>query len=218
MKQENTKKSVSYYDKFEHCFFRKGEIIIYPKKDSPDAIFIKKGYVREYTLSHQGVELTLHIFSPGSCFPMTWIISSIKNRYFYEALTQVEAYKIPKEKMLNFLKKRPDVLFDLTDRLLRGLDKLVFRIEGLVFASAYWRVVSVLLFLARHFGQKETDGRVMLTYKFTHRDVAALAGISRETASRTLKMAKKRGLINSKRSLIVISDVKILKKELAHII
>ena len=122
----------AFFSRFNLKSYKKGQIIIHPNKDPLGAYYLKSGYVKAYGISPQGIETTIHIFALNSYFPMMWVISDIPNRLHYEALTPVELYIIPKEKVLNFLQKNPDVLFDLTYRLLKGIDKLTLRIEDLL--------------------------------------------------------------------------------------
>lgn len=212
MNHKLKKKIESFFSDFPLGFRKKGEMLI-GIDDEPDSVFyLSKGYVREYAFSDQGVELTLHIFVPGSFFPMTLVLTNIKNRYYYEALTPIEVYAVPKDAMLKFLKKEPAVVLDLTRRVFLGMDKLLMRIEYLILGSAKKRVISTLLFLARHFGVGKNKD-IRLRYLFTHRDIASFAGISRETASRELKKLLKKNLIAYEKRLITIKNADLLKKQ-----
>ena|SRR3989344_3643321 len=201
------KRSNQFFSQFRLRTYKKGEILIYPDSQPAFAFYIRNGFVRIYTISPQGVEVTLHIFSPYVCFPMMWIISDIPNHYYFEALTPLEVNCVPREKVVTYLKKEPVVLLDLTRRLLFALDKMSARIESLVFMPAYLRVISALLFTVRRFGNYLTDCDAVLKYKFTHRDIASLAGVSRETASRAIEELQRSGLIGKKQHMIEIKDV-----------
>lgn len=203
----------SFFSKFNLQKYKKGEIIIHPNKNPLGAYFLKSGYVKVYGISTLGIETTIHLFSINSYFPMMWIISGIPNRFHYEALTSVELHIVPKEKVLNFLKKNPDVLFDLTHRLLKGLDKLILRIEQLTTANASARLASILIFLAKHFGEKKGNS-IVIQEMFTHKDIASLAGLSRETTSREWKKLENRKLVSSKNRTILINELEKLNNEL----
>ncbi len=207
------KKVVSFFSQFQLKKYKKGEIILYPDTSVAGAYFIKKGHIREYGISLEGIEMSIHIFAPFSYFPMTWIISDIPNRYYYETITDVEVYCAPKEKVQAFLKQEPEVLLDLTRRLLLGLDKLTSRMEHLAFGKAYVRVISMLLFLTRHFGELKNN-EVLLRSKFTHRDIGSLAGVSRETASREWEKLEKKGMVGFRNQYIYIKNLDLLTKEL----
>ncbi|MEO6509195.1 MAG: Crp/Fnr family transcriptional regulator [Patescibacteria group bacterium] len=204
----------AFYSQFPLHTFKKGEIIILPD-DNPSVVFyLKEGLVREYAISLQGIEITLHIFHPHSYFPMMWAIADIPNRYYYEAFGDVQLFRAPKDKVIAFLKENSDILLELTKRVFQGLDKLTSRIEYLSYGKAYERVVSVLLYLDRHFG-KEKDKQIHFENTFTHRDIGSLAGITRETTSRELEKLKKKGIISYDHQSIIINDIGNLKSQLS---
>ena len=205
-------KVAQFFSQFGQREYKKGEFILQPD-EAHGVFFLETGHVREYGISSQGIEVGLHIFVPNTYFPMMWVIANIPNRYYYEALDDVRVYNAPKEAVLLFLKENPDVLFDLTKRAFMGLDKLTSRIEHLSYGKAYEKVVSIILYLARHFGE-EKDMKVYIDHKFTHRDIAALAGITRETTSREWEKLEKKELINYKEHLIIIENLEKLKQEL----
>lgn len=208
-----TAKIENFFSQFQKHTYKKGELIIQPDKNPLGAYFVKKGFVREYGISRTGMEISLHIFVPRTYFPMMWVVAGIPNRYYYEALTNVELYSAPKEKIITFLKENPDVLWDLSERVFLGLDKLTLRLEYLSLGKAYEKVISIILYIARHFGV-EQQGKIVTNHKFTHRDIAALAGISRETTSREWEKLEKKGLIKYDKQYIVIEDINKLSEEL----
>ncbi len=205
----------SFFSQFPSYNYKRGEIVIHPNDSPLGAYYLKKGYVKEYSISTHGIETTLHIFAPASYFPMMWVIAGIPNRYYHEALTDVKVYKAPKDKVVTFLKENPDALLDLTKRIFMGLDKLTSRIESVSYSKASEKVVSTILYLARHFGE-EKDKKIYIKHKFTHRDIASLAGITRETTSREWEKLEKRGRIRYKDQFIVILNMEKLKNELLN--
>lgn len=205
------KKVDNFFSRFERKIYKKGETIISPDEAYHKAFYIKSGYVRNYSISAEGIEITLHIFTPGSYFPMMSVLSDVPNRYYYDSLIDTEIIEAPKDKVIQFLKSNPDILLDLTTRLLKGLDKLSLRIEYLALETAHKRLASALVFLARHFGEKKTK-EVYLKHIFTHRDIAAFAGISRETTSREMEKLRQNGVLSIIKQRIVIHDSEKLTK------
>jgi len=185
--------------------------------DSPRGIyFLKSGHIRQYDISRKtGNELTVHIFNPGSFFPLTWGLNSIPNRYFFQAMGKVEMYVVPREDILTFLQDNPDVLLSLTQRLLSGLDGMILRLQNQVFGDSYTRTISELLYLARHFGRKEGKC-IVIEQAFTHQNVADLTGAVRETVSVAMKKLQTRDLIRYDGLSIIINDTKRLEAELKN--
>ncbi len=87
----------TFYDQFTPRIYKKGEILI-RADDDPQGIFcLNKGYVRQYIISKNGIELTLNILKPISYFPMVWAINETPNIYYYEALTEAEVGRAPRD-------------------------------------------------------------------------------------------------------------------------
>lgn len=207
MTQDTKQQVKSFFSRFKYKQLSSHEILLTPNVKPAGAYYLEKGFVREYAISPQGVEVTIHIFSPGSFFPMTWVASNIANRYFFETLTPAEIYIAPQDEVIKFLKNHAEVLLDLTKRILNGLDKLTSRIEQLTYSQASVRIASILLFLVRHFGERKGN-KARIKYPFTHRDIAALAAITRETATRELNKMEKGGLIKQTNRNFIIPNVK----------
>lgn len=214
MEEQVWKKCDDFFSKFQSVEYEKGSIIIHPEESPRGIFYLKSGYVREYGISLQGIEITLHMFAPHSFFPMMWGMNDIPNRYYYEALTEITACITPRDKVIDFLKSEPLILMDLTKRLLLGLDRLTTRIEYLTLGKASTKVISVLLYLARHFGEVK-DKQIVIKSKFTHRDIAAFAGITRETTSREWEKLQKKGLISYDDQFIQINNIDDLKEALS---
>lgn len=183
--------------------------------DDPQGIFcLQKGYVRQYTISKNGVELTLHILQPLSYFPMVWAINGTPNVYYFEALTAVEVGRAPRDEVVSFIKDKPEVIFELMSELLEDYAETLTRVEHLVFSDAYRRVISVFLYIAKHFGNKGHK-QVVVHHRFTHEDIATLVGVARGTASTEILNLEKKGLIKYIDHSIAFPDVKKLELELS---
>ncbi len=154
MDKNKVKEFEAFYSQFKIRNYKKGEMLI-RSDDDPIGIFcLKKGYVRQYTISKTGFELTLHILRPISYFPMVWAVNGTPNVYYFEALTPVEVGRAPRDRVVNFIKDKPTVIFELLSELIEDYAESLMRIEHLVFSDAYRRVISVLLYIAKHFGEK----------------------------------------------------------------
>jgi CRP-like cAMP-binding protein len=175
--------------------------------DNPQGIFcLTGGYVRQYTISPAGNELSLHILKPISYFPMVWAINGTPNVYFFEALTAVEVGRAPREQVVNFIKDKPLLLFALMSELLEDYAETLTRVEHLVFSDAYRRVISVLIYIAKHFGEVSKKG-IIVNHRFTQADIATLVGVARETASIELLKLEKKGLIKYIDHSILFEDL-----------
>ena len=202
-----------FFGKYKPLNFRKKEIILGSDEEPDGVFFIKDGFVRSYSISEEGREFTINIYKPGTYFPATWALAGISNTYFFEAMTSVESIKVSKEELLDFLNKNPEVLMDLTRRLLVGLNGLLIRIEHLLSKDAYHKVASVVYLVGRRFGKKAAGGKVIVGLPLTHQDIADLSYLTRETTSLEMKKLERQGLLEKRKRLLVIKDMRKLKKE-----
>jgi len=97
--------------------------------------------------------------------------------------------------------------------LLEDYAETLTRVEHLVFSDAYRRVISVLLYIVKHFGE-ENKGGVIVRHRFTQQDVATLVGVSRETASNEISKLEKKGLVKYIDHSMEFANVKKLNSEL----
>lgn len=216
MNINKTKEFAEFYKQFKIRDYKKGEMLI-RADDDPQGIFcLTKGYVRQYTISKTGTELTLHILRPLSYFPMVWAVNGTPNVYYFEALTEVEVGRAPRDQVVSFIKDKPTIIFALMSELLEDYAETLTRVEHLVFSDAYRRVISVLLYIIKHFGEKNHDG-IIVRHRFTQQDIATLVGVSRETASNEISKLEKKGLVKYIDHSMEFANVRKLDSELTSI-
>ncbi len=214
MNTGKTKEFETFYKQFVIRNYKKSKMLIRADDDPQGIFYLKTGYVRQFTISKLGFELTLHILKPVSYFPMVWAVNGTPNVYFFEALTPVEVGRAPRDEVVNFIKDKPTIIFELLSELIEDYAESLKRIEHLVFSDAYRRVISVLLYIAKHFGEK-SGSSVIIRHRFTQQDIATLTGVARETASNEMVKLEKKGLVKYIDHSILFESIKKLELELA---
>lgn len=207
-----TFKMEKFFSEFRKLSYKKGETILRAGEEPRGVFFLKKGFVKLYSLSKDGEELTLIIFMPGDLFPITWALNEASNTYYLEAMTPCELMRSPVGRFLDFVSNNSDVYFDLTGRMLTRLGGVLRRMEHLVFGNAYSKVASILLLCADRFGKKQGKN-IIIEVPLTHSDIAKLIGVSRETISLELKKLENKKLVSRKGKLVVIKNYKSLMRE-----
>ena len=213
---DKTKIFETFFQQFIIRDYKKGEMLI-RADDDPQGIFsLQEGYVRQYTISRSGFELTLHILKPITYFPMVWAVNGTPNVYNFEALTPVKVGRAPRDQVVSFIKDKPDIIFELMSVLVEDYAESLTRIEHLVFSDAYRRVISVLLYIAKHFGEK-IDKAVIVHHRFTQQDIATLVGVARETASNEMSKLEKKRLVKYIDHAMLFENIKKLNIELSSV-
>lgn len=199
-----------FFKQFKPLIFRRKETIT--GSDNLNHIFyLNQGYIRLYTISREGAELTLHIFSPSSVFPILW--NTQINEYYFESLTPVEVYSCETSRLQQLIKEKPDTNTELIQQLSFFSQKAINKLEFKIFGDAYQQVIATILDLVECFGKKDEKDTV-ISYWFTHQDIASLAGLSRERVTIEINNLLNKKLISYNSHFIAIPNLKSLKSEL----
>ncbi len=200
-----------FFAKYKKQQFKKGEVLIHAG-DAPSGIFfLQKGTVRMYLISRNGDELVLNLFKPVSFFPMSWGMNELPNFYYFEAMDDVIVCRAPREKVMVFLKKNPDVLLDLLSRLYRGIDGVLSRMAYLMAGNAYARLITELIIMTKRFGIAGKDG---IAFAITEKELSSFAGMTRETVSREMRTLKAKNLVTFQKNILVVRSLDALEKVL----
>ena len=210
--EESVGKLDLFFSQFRTLNYKKHEVILRPDGPPAGVFYLIRGYVRLYTLAESGQELSLIIFKPGDFFSMIWAFNDVNITQYCEAMTPVEVQRASKEEFREFIQKNPEVLWDVTSKILVRLRGILERMEYMVFGNAYQKVSSILVICAERFGVKR-DGEILIRVPLTHRDIANLIGLTRETTSVELKKLDKMKIISKKGGFFRVNKLEKLKEE-----
>jgi len=174
--------------------------------------FLNQGYVRLYTISGEGAELTLHIFPPSSIFPILWTFEPEPNKYYFESLTPVEVYSCEKNKLRQLVAEKPDAGMEILQQLSSFSQSAIKKLEFKIFGGAYQQIVAMILDLAACFGKNEKESTI-ISYWFTHQDIASLTGLSRERVTIEINHLLNKKLIYYDNHFIAIPRLQLLRSE-----
>lgn len=212
MDKDAKEKIENFFKKYKLTKYKKGELIYRPDDPFPYVAFIKSGYVRLYTVTIEGQEITINVFKPVFYLSLIYAITNLENKFYFEAVTPVELWRAPKKEVVKFLKKDSEMLFNIVQHILADFNELLSNIKHALAGDSYKKVVELLLSLTNKFGKKE-NGETVISLSTTHNIIASLTGLTRETVSIQMKKVQDEGLITTKAHQIVIKDLEKLKKK-----
>jgi CRP/FNR family transcriptional regulator len=195
--------------------YPKGQIMLFADEEPEHVFYLKSGVVRQYDISYRGDEIVVNIFQAPAFFPMSWAINKTPNRYFFKTEADCEIHVVPPDEAVEFIKANSDVLLDLLSRVYRGTDGLLGRIVHLMSGSARSRLLYEIIIECRRFGEKDSSGSGYLI-KVSESDLAARAGLSRETISREMSKLKQRGIVELGKDGLVVKDLEAIEKKLGY--
>ncbi len=211
MQPKVQKKLLSFFTKYKLKTFERGEQVINPT--GKKVFFLTKGTVRMF--SHvDNSQLTLNIYKPYSLFPMSLILRRTKDKYSYDALSEVEGYFAPKTYFKKFLKENPDIVLDLLKRIYIGLEGFFMRMETLLLGGATLRILTHLIIYTRRFG-RNVGGKVMFDHSLTHEQLSYQTGLARESVTKEFKKLQDKNLVGYIGKKLFIPDLSKLEEEYA---
>ena len=191
--------------------FKKGELIIRPGETPSGIFYIKTGLVKAYDITKYQEENLLIIRKDQEIFPLIWALTGKERKVIYEALVDTLTFRVSRQRFLNFLNKNPEGLSLILDMTIEMYRLHSERILNLEYRTVRERLISFLLTMSQRFGTIQ-DNKIEIKVPLRHQDIASSINASRETTSRELSSLEKRGLIKSKKSIIMIEDLAKIKK------
>lgn len=210
MPESVASKIEQYFSQYPKRSYPKGQILIFGDENPEYIFYLIKGRIIKYDVSYRGDDVVINTFKPGAFVPMSWIATQLPNHYFFRTDEASELYLAPVAETTAFIKNNPDVMFDLLTRIYYGLDGLSDRLVQLMSGSAKSRLLTELRIEAQRFGIDREDGGRQLVA--SEQDIAARAGLSRETVSREIRKLKESGLVRMEKNSIIIPDVTALEQ------
>lgn len=207
MNEEVARKKLNrFFNRADPTFYKKGEIIL-RGGDMPQGVyFLKKGYVKLDSVSKEGKELTLIIYKPEEFFPVVWTFFGDRTSiYSFEAITDCEILRVSRGEFLEFINSNQVVFLEVTKGIIARFQIALRRMEYLAFGNASAKLASILLICAKDFGVQKNK-EVELQIPLTHKEIANLVGVTRETVSLELKKFDRQGLIGYRGKFMVIKD------------
>lgn len=186
--------------------YKKGEIIQHANETPKGVYFLAEGFVKEYTLSKNGIQHFNIMYQAGEVFSIMWAFLDVHQNVFREAYTDITVYVLPPNKLQDALQTNSDLQTEFMYLQMEQMYLLKSRVENLTFSNAYDKVAYCLLYFIGRYGEPHADGWY-LTIPFRHQHIADSLSMTRETASRMIGRMEKRGLIRQKgRGHFIVKD------------
>lgn len=188
--------------------YKKGEIILQQDMEPTCALIVKEGIIKTYNITTNGEEKPIGFGTPNKLFPLGWIFGRThKTQYYYEALTDCEVYKAPKNELLAHLHSDHSAMTSVLDQCVWEVLDHQMRINALGQSRASEKILAMIHYLALCFGRDVRQDIVEIPLPLTQQDLANLTGLTRETVSAELKkLVAKKIIFARRRKYVVLTD------------
>jgi len=194
--------------------YRKNNLIIFEDDRGLNLFIINKGRVKISRISEDGGEVILAILGEGEFFGELSVIDSLSRSATVTSLDDVELLVMKRDDFLAALERHSQVSIFLLKELASRIRKSDAQIKSLSLRDARGRVASTLVRLAEDIGRMK-GGKVTIPELPLQRDLANIAGTSRETISRVIASLEKEGHCYKKDNTLVFADFERFKREFA---
>ena len=191
--------------------YPKNSMIILEEEYGDKLFIVKKGTVKITRVNDEGKEVILALLGVGDFFGEMAILDGKSRSANALAQEKCELITINREDFLDALKNNFQICMNLLEELAVRLRKSDQQIEALSLSDAEHRIGVSLLNIAEDMGVIK-QGMVTIENLPYQQDIANMAGTSRETVSRVLKMFEDRMLITKTGHTLRISDYKFFKR------
>lgn len=182
--------------------FRRNNLIIFEDDVGNSLFVIKQGRVKISRISPDGSEAILAILGQGDFFGELSVIDGQGRSASVTSIDDVELLMLRRSDFLEMLSRIPKIAITLLKELAGRIRKSDTHIRSLSLLDARGRIASTLIRLAEDIGMIK-NSKVVIPELPLQRDLASIAGTSRETISRVLKkFEEERHLVLDKNTLV----------------
>lgn len=179
------------------------DAILFVEGQQPRGVFvICNGRVKLSTSSSEGKSILVRVAEPGEVVGLPGTISGKQYELTAEALEPLQANFIPREAFLQFLRTNGEVAVRVAEILSQIYHSTLSEVRYLgLSASTAEKLARFLLDLPA----AAKDGQLRATLTLTHKEIAEMIGVSRETVTRLFASFKREGMIEVHGSALIIT-------------
>ena len=182
--------------------------------DAGDACYrVEAGLLKASVFTPGGGERILAIFGPGSLVGELSMIDGRARSASVAALCPSELSLVSRAAFEAFARSNPELCRHIMMLLARRLRETNAALAAATFLPLQGRIARVLLNLAAAFGNDIGGGRILIRQKVTQSDLAGMAGLARENASRILKDWTDRSLVSRRAGYYYLENKAAIQRE-----
>jgi CRP-like cAMP-binding protein len=174
--------------------YAKGELIFQEGEPAFGFYVMCEGKVKLAKHSPQGKKQILKLLGPSELLGEKTMFDREVYTAYAQTLERTRVNFYQREQFLEFLKHYPAVALKVIEKLSREIKGFQDKLMETSYEGSQERLARLLLLMAREYGHQESKG-IYIGIELSRQELAELAGISTETAIRTLSRFKERGFV-----------------------
>jgi CRP/FNR family transcriptional regulator len=193
---------------------RNGEVLFYRGDKADGCYWLERGTLKITVQSAKGEERILAVLGPGSIVGELAMMDGLPRSATVVAIRPSKLLFLSRVQFQEWVQKNPSMDRYLVSTLVQRLRQADEEALAASFLSVSSRVARALLHLAAHLGEKTgKPDEVLINTRLRQADLAALAGVARESVSRTLSLWRRRGLVGRSARSSYLINIRKLERE-----
>lgn len=188
-----------------------GEEIYAKGSPGQSMMVVLRGTAKMSSVSLDGKEIVLNIMYPGEIFGEIAILDGKERSADAVAMTDCDVLVVNRRDLLPMLEKHADICMILLIILCQRLRQTSEQVEDILFRHLEARIAKALLHLAEVAGLGSIRG-LSVDLHISQRELANIAGGSRESVNKHLQIWQRAGLIDLSKGSILIRDIAAIER------
>ena len=191
--------------------------VLFVEGQMPRGIFLLcKGTVKLSVISRSGKKMIVELAAPGQVLGLSATISGEPYEVTAETNEPCLINFVNRDHFLRFLKDNVEACFKVAEQLSEKYHDACNEVRSLGLShSAHEKLANLLLEWSSKNGEAGKS-ELRLRLRLTHEEIGNMIGISRETVTRLLTEMKKRHIVESTGSTLMIRNTALLRKMASH--
>ena len=190
--------------------YPKGSIVFSEGDQSDYLLIILSGAAKIVLMNSEGEETILDIRRSGSFFGEMALLDGAPRSATVITTESCQLAQISRDAFLELLRANPAMSQKLLVYLTKRLRDETEQVKSLTMFDAYGRVIRCIIALSQQTGHRIAGG-VSIPNRPSNQDLARMAGCTRETVSRAMKVLEETGFVKMSRSELLLTDRAIKK-------
>jgi CRP/FNR family transcriptional regulator, cyclic AMP receptor protein len=186
--------------------------VLFVEGQAPRGIFVLcKGRVKMSICATDGKTLIVKIAEPGEVLGLSATVSGKPYELTAETVDPCQVNFVKRDDFLRFLKEHSDACFKVAEQLSEKYNSACHEVRSLGLSHSAGEKLAKLLLEWSSKNGEATKQEPRLKLALTHEEIAQMIGTSRETVTRLFADLKKRQIIQTKGSTLVIRNKSALR-------
>jgi len=185
---------------------KKNALFMRADTEGSEMFFLVSGQVRVYRSGDKGKEFTLAILDQGDFFGEIALLTGAPRTADVLAVSRATVWELSRESFIEHTKRFSGLTLFLAQSLANRLRLASGNLADIALLDVPHRIVRTLQKMAR---PHPSSGKLFISKRPTHREIAEMIGTSREVVSRCLKTFEQKGIVREEGRSLFVSPEKL---------